>query len=63
MSVEYGLLERWRFSQMCQQQVTPHQPDADDRPRRFLELIDWHEPLDRPRADRAVVLKLTTDDR
>jgi hypothetical protein len=59
MSVEYGLLERWRHSQMCQSAI----PEADDYPRRFLELIESGETLDQPRADESAVVKLVPDDR
>ena len=62
MSVEYGLLERWRYSQMCQSAI-PYQPEADDYSRHFLELIKSREPLDRLGADQSVVLKLVPDDR
>ena len=62
MSVEYGLLERWRHSQMSHCAIM-YQPAEDDYSRRFLELVESHEPLDQPRPDQSAVLKLVPDDR
>ena len=59
MSVEYGLLERWRHSQMCQSAI----PEGDDYPRRFLDLVELGEPLDQPPVNPSAVLKLVPDDR
>ena len=62
MSVEYGLLERWRHSQMYHCAIT-YQPAEDDYSRHFLELVESREPLDQPLADQSAVLKLVPDDR
>ena len=63
MSVEYGLLERWRHSQMFHCAIM-YQPAEDDYSRRrFLELVESRQPLDQPRPDQPAVLKLVPDDR
>jgi hypothetical protein len=56
MSVEYGLLERWRYSQMCQS-TTPNQPEGDHYLR---EIVESCEPPAEPRANQLI---LVADDR